>query len=145
MNRYRDRLHGDYARVGVRPALRVVIAVAVIALQCWALYAPEAPGAGLVTVPGGDKVVHALLFTAATWAVARSVAPVRRFPAGWVFAATALHAGVSELVQLALPHRTGSGWDLLADAVGILVGILAWNAERRRLRAVTVAREGTGH
>jgi VanZ family protein len=90
-----------------------------LAVQCWALYAPSVAGPTLF--PESDKVVHAALFLAVTWAGIRAGFPVR-----WLVGAVAAEAVVSELVQgFLLPHRDGDVLDVLADLVGVGLGLLA--------------------
>ena len=86
-----------------------------------------------VTVPGLDKVAHVLVFALTVWAAGRVLAPVKRFPMGWVVIAALVHAVLSELVQLvALPERAGTAGDLIADMVGIALGLGLWIGERQR-------------
>lgn len=90
------------------------------------------PGAG---VPGLDKVVHALVFALTVWAAGRVLAPVKRFPMGWVVIAALVHAGFIELIQaVVLPERGAQGGDLVADVVGIVLGLGVWIGERERTR-----------
>ena len=72
--------------------------------------------------PGVDKLVHAALFAGlgftGRWAGAgpRSLAVV-----------LVLYAAVSEVVQEWAPlDRTGSVADLVADAAGLLLGLVVW-------------------
>ena len=69
--------------------------------------------------------MHALLF-----ALLSVTARVRFSPSPVVLAAVLGYAAVSEVVQATLlPERSGDLWDLLADAVGALLG---WRATSRR-------------
>lgn len=100
---------------------------AALALHLAVLYAPspDAPSSG---VPGQDKAVHVLVFALPTWAGLRAGLAAR-----WFVPALLAHSAVSEIVQaLALPERSGDGWDVLADAVGVAVGVLAFTTARRR-------------
>lgn len=100
-------------------------------------YLPSIPdGTPGVGVPGLDKAVHVVVFALTVWAAGRVLAPVSRFPMGWVVIAAAAHAGLIELIQLALPERGGSGGDLVADIVGIALGVGLWIGERQRRRRV---------
>ena len=117
-----------------RPALAVhgalsrgVFAVAVL-VSLAVLFAPadDVPAAP----PGLDKVVHLVLFAALAasgrWAGIRAR----------VLAALLLvYAAVSEVVQGLTPlERSASVADWVADAVGVLAGLLAWAALERRSR-----------
>ncbi|MUM16328.1 VanZ family protein [Mycobacterium sp. CBMA271] len=82
--------------------------------------------------PGADKVVHVLIF--AMLAVSSRHARIGEKPTlAWVLA----FGACSEVIQaLWVPRRDGSVWDLLADAVGLLTGLLLW----RRVRRVSLLR-----
>ncbi|WP_404392613.1 VanZ family protein [Humibacillus xanthopallidus] len=118
----------DSAAAGL--ARRGVVALAVVAVlaQLVVLYWP------VVTVEGPvswtDKVVHLLVFAVPTYAVGRALRSVRA--AVLVFA---IHAPVSELVQqFLLPGRSGDGWDVVLDLVGVAVGAAALMVGTRPLR-----------
>ena len=79
-----------------------------------------------MTVPGADKVVHAVLFLLLTATAAL------RFGAGArVLVLALVYAVASELVQAGLlAERSGDAWDVLADAGGAVAG---WCLVRSRL------------
>ena len=106
--------------MGGRPgALAWAVAVGSVALQALALYWPSVPDTG-VSIPGADKVVHVVLFGLHTWALAR-VAGLR-----WAVLLMGGHALASELVQgFVVGTREADPLDLLADAVGVVVGAAA--------------------
>jgi VanZ family protein len=106
------------ARTSVRRGgARVLLALAVLG-HLMVLYAPRAPSAG--GVPGVDKLVHVAVFAAVVWAA--RLAGVGRRVAGVLLLA---HAPVSEALQhWVLPARSGDPVDVLADAAGVLVGLL---------------------
>ena len=97
---------------------RWALAAAVL-VQLVVLYAPRAPSTG--GAPGVDKAVHLLVFAAV--AVTGRAAGVRLpLLVGLLLA----HAVVSEAVQhWLLPGRSGDWRDAVADAAGVLVGVLA--------------------
>lgn len=115
---------------------RALVAVFALAVNI-GFYLPDIPGEASAGIPGIDKVYHVGAFAITVWAVGRLLAPRRRFPMGWVVLAAITHAVVIEGVQGALlPHRSSDPEDVLADAVGAALGVLAWWIERRwRLRA----------
>ena len=91
----------------------------------YVLFWPDPAGGG-VGVPGGDKVVHAVLF-----GLLAATARVRFGGSTAVLAAVLGYATVSEVVQaLVLSERSGDLWDLLADAAGAVAG---WLLARRAL------------
>jgi len=105
-----------------------VVAIVAVVAQLVVLYWP------VVTVEGPvswtDKVVHLLVFAVPTYAVGRALRSVRA--AVLVFA---IHAPVSELVQhFLMPGRSGDGWDVVLDLVGVAVGAAALVVGTRPLR-----------
>lgn len=92
------------------------------------------PASGVPTAPPGtDKVIHLALFAllAATgrWAGMRW---------GWLLAALAAYAGLSEILQATLPiGRDGDVWDALVDVTGAGLGLAGFAVlgRRRRTRA----------
>ncbi|MGY1749760.1 VanZ family protein [Modestobacter sp. SYSU DS0511] len=113
------RVHGALSR-GVF-AVAVLVSLAV-------LFAP--PSGVPDSPPGVDKLVHLLLFAALAgsgrWA---------GIGGGVLAGALVLYAGVSELLQgTDLVGRNASVGDLLADVVGVALGLAAWTASTRRRR-----------
>ena len=98
---------------------RLVPAAAALVLQLVVLYSPS--GGGAAPVPNFDKLVHCAIF-----AVPVLLALVAGLPRWPVVVLAALHAPVSELIQWTLlPHRSGDPWDVVADLVGVGVGLVA--------------------
>ncbi|MCF6746200.1 VanZ family protein [Blastococcus sp. KM273128] len=89
------------------------------------------PSSGVPTAPPGtDKVVHLLVFAAL--AGTGRWAGMPRVPLG---AALLAYAVGSELVQGLTPiGRSMSAADVVADVVGIVLGLLVWEALTRRER-----------
>jgi hypothetical protein len=89
------------------------------------------PASGVPTAPPGtDKAVHLLVFAAL--AGTGRWAGLPRLPLG---AGLVAYAVGSELVQGLTPlGRSMSLADVVADLVGILLGLLAWSALDRRAR-----------
>ena len=111
------------ARPGV-VALAIVAVVAQLVVLYWPVVTVEGP------VSWTDKVVHLLVFAVPTYAVGRALRSVRA--AVLVFA---IHAPVSELVQhFLLPGRSGDGWDVVLDLVGVAAGAAALVVGTRPLR-----------
>ncbi|MDO5504357.1 MAG: hypothetical protein Q4G67_14415 [Actinomycetia bacterium] len=110
-------------------AARVLLFVFVlsIAAQVFALYLYVPGPETQVDIPHADKIVHAALFAAPAF-----VAVLARLPLGIVVPLLALHAPVSELVQHAfISGRAGEPLDVVADLVGVLLGVLGGLAARR--------------
>ncbi|MGL5928522.1 MAG: VanZ family protein [Dermatophilaceae bacterium] len=108
------------------PRLRLWLAASVV-VQLLVLYLPRgvAPPSSL---PGADKVVHAVVFLLPVL-----LALLAGFAARAVVAVSALHAILSELAQASiLPARSGDVWDVAADLLGVLCGWLAWTTVSRR-------------
>lgn len=92
---------------------------------CWMAFDPKPP-AGLDS--GHDKLGHAFAFFVLAACAARA------HPAwgAWrLFAAALAFGAFIELVQTQVPGRSAEWGDLLADAVGAVLGIaVAWLARR---------------
>src|SRR5699024_3953830 len=112
--------------------LRRALLAAAVVVHLVALYAPRLPSTGAADVPGSDKLGHVAVFAAV--ALTGMLAHV---PARVLVPVLLGHAVVSELVQHALlPNRTGDPADVVADAVGVLLGWgVAWALTRRRREA----------
>lgn len=115
-------------------ALRLGFALA-LAVQVYVLYlyVPGAPDT--LTIPHADKVVHAAIFAVpAMVGVLSGLRP-------WLVALFLIaHAPVSELVQhLWIAGRSGEPWDVVADWLGVALGLVVAVAVRRRGRAQGVA------
>lgn len=126
------RLPDEIGRVGGSLPLRAgLLALALLAnIGFYLPSVPEGvPGAG---VPGLDKAVHLVVFALTVFAAGWLLAPRKRFPMGWIVIAAVLHAALIELIQLALPQRSGDGLDILFDVIGIALGLGAWIGVRRR-------------
>ena len=109
--------HGALSRGAFAVAVLVSLAV---------LFAPgdDVPSAP----PGVDTLVHLALF--ALLAVSGRWAGVRATSLATLLV---LYAAVSEVVQGLTPlDRSASVADWVADVVGVLAGLLAWSALRRR-------------
>ena len=112
--------HGALAR----GAFAVAVLVSLAVLFAPASDVPSAP-------PGVDKLVHLSLFAALAvsgrWAGAR---------AGVLGALLVLYAAVSEVVQgISALERSASVADWVADAIGVLAGLIGWAWAARRTRA----------
>jgi VanZ family protein len=106
--------------------------VAAVLAQVWVLYLYVPSGSDTVTVPHADKLVHAAVF--ALPALLGVLARVRPWLVGAVLA---VHAPVSEVVQhFWIPGRSGDPWDVVADLVGVALGLLLGSVLMRRRLAV---------
>ena len=107
---------------------RVAFGVAVL-VSLTVLFAPgsDVPSAP----PGVDKLVHALLF--AVLALTGLWARIRRPVLAGLLVG---YAALSEVVQGVAPlARSASVGDVLADVVGLLLGLLVWQWLARRVGA----------
>jgi hypothetical protein len=102
-----------------RGAFAVVVLVSLAVLFAPASEVPGAP-------PGVDKLVHGALFAAL--ALTGRWSGIGRGVLGVLLVA---YAAVSELVQ-GLIGRDAALGDLLADVLGLVVGLLAWQLSTRR-------------
>jgi hypothetical protein len=100
---------------GTRLVDRLLFAGAIV-IQLIVLYVPRGPGVG---VPYADKAVHVAVFAMVVWTGRRVGLPGVLL--ALIFVA---HAVVSELVQVTLlPERSGEVSDVIADLVGVAVGL----------------------
>lgn len=127
-----SQLPRDIATVGGLLPWRLSVLALALVLNV-GFYLPDVPSPpGTMEVPGLDKVVHVGVFALTAWAAGRLLAPRRRFPMGWVVLVLIGHAILIELLQGALlPDRTADGADVLADLLGVGLGLAAWTIERR--------------
>ncbi len=95
-----------------------------LAVVSWFAFAPVQFDDGDLPL---DKGRHLVAFGALTWVAVQAFAQATRGRAvAWRIAAALLAYGVFiELVQSQIPGRAASIWDVLADALGIGVGLLA--------------------
>jgi VanZ family protein len=106
-----------------RRALWRALLAALVVVITWLALIPAPPKA---ITTGWDKSNHALAFASLAFASAWAVWPrVRRWPL--LFVVVLAYGGAIEIAQSYLPPREGDWLDLLADAVGISLGLLlAW-------------------
>ncbi len=101
---------------------------AAVLLQLVVLYAPSGDGP---SVPFADKLVHFAIFALVAWAGRRVGLPV--VP---LVVALVAHALLSEVLQATLlDERSGDPWDVVADVVGIGVGVLLPSRRAREIMA----------
>jgi hypothetical protein len=113
------QVHGALAR----GAFAVAVLVSLAVLFAPAGEVPDAPA-------GIDKLIHAALFLAL--ALTGRWAGVRAPVLGGLLVA---YAAVSEVLQAVTPlERSGSVADLLADGVGVALGLGAWALGERSRR-----------
>jgi VanZ family protein len=113
------QVHGALAR----GAFAVAVLVSLAVLFAPAGQVPDAP-------PGVDKVVHVAVFL--SLALTGRWAGVRAVVLGGLLVA---YGAVSEVLQAVTPlERSGSVADLLADALGVALGLGAWALGARRGR-----------
>jgi VanZ family protein len=109
-----------------RGSWRALLAL-LLAVVSWFAFAPVRFDDGGLPL---DKARHLAAFGALAWVALQGFGR----GAAWRVAAALLAYGVFiELVQSRIPGRAASGWDVLADAAGIALGLLA-------ARAFSVAR-----
>jgi VanZ family protein len=101
--------------------------LALLLAVAWLAFMTDPPDPGL---PQGDKANHLLAFAVlagvASLCAAPGWAPATRAAAGLL-----VYGGFIEAVQTQLPGRSGEWPDLLADALGIALGLAATALMRR--------------
>lgn len=110
----------------VRRWSHVAVAAAVV-VQCVVLYAPSS--VGVAPFPNFDKLVHCGVF-----ALPAFLGLMAGLPRGIVVAVLAVHAPVSEVIQgTLLPNRSGDPRDVVADLVGVGLGVVVAHLVTRRI------------
>ncbi|MCB9204562.1 MAG: VanZ family protein [Flavobacteriales bacterium] len=81
-----------------------------------------------LAIEGVDKVIHAILFAIEAWLVAWAFGRDRNWrPILWVLLfCTVLGGGLEWVQHQFIEGRTGDVWDLLADSVGAVLGVMAF-------------------
>jgi VanZ family protein len=97
-----------------------VLLVLMIGITCWFAFTPRPPG---FDFKDADKVNHLLAFGAMTLAGCLSRPPTSR-PWLVVLVGMLVFGLFIEAVQSQLPARTAEWGDVLADSVGMLIGLL---------------------
>ncbi|HIT74556.1 MAG TPA: VanZ family protein [Candidatus Avipropionibacterium avicola] len=106
----------------------LALGIAAFIVQCYGLYGPPGPPSDS-TLPI-DKIAHLGGF-----AVPVALFVGARVSIGWVCGLAVVQAVASELVQWRfLPQRSGDPLDLLADLLGIGIGVLVGLLLRRMAR-----------
>ena len=132
----------DLARAGWRKGLRAWWPALLWSLLIFRLSA--IPGDALPRMPGwwnGDKLIHGAVYAvlgALCWYGARGTLPRVRGPVHQVIAAgliTTLYGISDEMHQSFTPRRSPDAFDVIADAVGGLLGALVCVAIVARRRA----------
>jgi VanZ family protein len=98
-----------------------------LVVTCWFAFSPQPPG---LKFKDADKVQHLLAFGSLTWVTGLSMAPGLRQTV-WAVVWMLLFGIFIELVQSQLPTRTADVMDVVADSVGIALGVLLlWGLRR---------------
>jgi VanZ family protein len=105
-----------------------VLLIAMVLSICWFAFAPEPPPS---VDTGWDKLNHLLAFAAVTMCTWFAWGTTRHRVPGVLLAALAFGVFI-ELVQTQVPGRSGEWPDLLADMIGITLGLTAAAALSRR-------------
>ena len=111
------------------PRLALLAALVLLAAYVWGNSQPEA--AGLIPAPW-DKLAHLVWYAILAGLLLLGLGR-RAWP--WVLAGTLLFAGWDEWHQFALPGRSAGMDDWLADAFGVVTGILITHKIGRRFGA----------
>jgi VanZ family protein len=96
-----------------------VLLVLMIGITCWFAFTPRPPG---FDFKDADKVNHLLAFSGMTVAGCLS-RPAGSWPRLRVVLGMLLFGLFIEAVQSQLPARTAEWGDVMADAVGVLIGL----------------------
>jgi len=109
------------------PRLALLAALVLLAVYVWGNSQPEA--AGLIPPPW-DKLAHLVWYATLAGLLLLGLGR-RAWP--WVLAGTLLLAGWDEWHQIDLPGRSPGVDDWVADALGVVAGIVISHAVGRRM------------
>jgi VanZ family protein len=109
-----------------RPHWRVLLLVMLV-VTCWFAFSAQPPG---LKFKDADKVQHLLAFSSLTLVTGLTMTHGLRQTV-WAMVWMLLFGIFIELVQSQLPTRTADVMDVLADGVGIALGVvLLWGLRR---------------
>jgi glycopeptide antibiotics resistance protein len=112
------------------PIFRRVVFLAYVAAVLGATLAPLS-GDAYNVISGFDKLVHVALFGGVALLLCWNLNSVGLATMSGVLVFTTLFAAAIEVIQGRLWYRSGDFWDLLAGALGAMLGIIAaWIAAR---------------
>src|SRR5690625_3702981 len=78
-----SRLPDEIRHAGGSVPLRLLVLGVALVLNL-GFYLPRVSGVPGAGVPGADKIAHVVVFALTVWAAGRVLAPLSRFPMGWV-------------------------------------------------------------
>jgi VanZ family protein len=120
-----------------RPPLRWGPPVAWASLILIATSIPNFGDLVPVGPPGADKLVHGTMYAVLGWLSARAVDASSLRTSLAVVLAASLFGAVDEWHQRFVPGRSPHTTDWVADTLGALTGVFAFQAARRRRESVT--------
>jgi len=81
-------------------------------------------------LPGGDKLIHLILFAVLTYLVVKAIKERKYQLRPWLtFSAISIFALMTEIVQHFIAYRTGDVLDFIADVVGVCLGLLIFKSK----------------
>ncbi|MCF7876037.1 VanZ family protein [Candidatus Bipolaricaulota bacterium] len=121
----------------LKKAFWTTIFLAYAGLVFYSLVSPIGKGAPLVSLPGIDKLIHAVEFglfaLIAYWTLGYYSQKGGRSKT--VITTSLLYGGITELSQHFIPYRTASFLDLAADFFGIIAGLAVMVIANKYFRA----------
>ncbi|WP_166825964.1 VanZ family protein [Thalassoroseus pseudoceratinae] len=89
---------------------------------------PDTPS----SIPHADKIAHFAFYTGLSFLLAAWLSVGGTTSVLKVFFVCVSYAAFDELTQIPIPTRSGDWRDWIADAVGAIVGIVAWSFLKKR-------------
>lgn len=120
--------------LGVREERRWAIAAAGVALAIFVLSSIPADDLARTGIRIWDKAAHAAVWAVLAFCTGRALGG-RRHAVLLAIAIGVGYGAFDEIHQGFTPGRDPSGWDIVADAVGAVIGALAAAVRRGRLAA----------
>lgn len=127
---------------------RVLRKVARIASFCLVIYwlaiftGTHLPGSSLPRIGTSDKVLHALAYTGLSFLLAWALPTLGRSLAhiSWAAVIAVTYSCLDELTQMLVPSRSCDIYDIVADCVGIVIGLTCYLVLRQLLLQVAWGR-----
>jgi VanZ family protein len=125
--------------------VKVMRTALLVLLAYWLLIfvGTHLPSHSIPALGKGDKAIHFAAFGGLAFLLAWAI-PSGRRPLSYNIAIAAaiafVYAVVDELTQLMVPGRSGDVWDVVADSVGIVLGLVAYLIARQAISRIGWAR-----
>ncbi len=123
--------------IGTRSLALSTLRIVFVAYAAFIVLLSLAPSEPEMPAGVSDKLVHFGAY-ALMALIGMPLAATPRGRTALLFSIVAIGAGL-EAIQAAVPQRSASGWDLVADAIGAVAGSLVWLTVLRLRKALVAS------